>query len=451
MSEVTPTGAVPKDACMEGFEGSALVGSKCGTSTPLHKSCLTNPPTATLPSPLACSTPPSHNKHQTAHATHTPKAATPYAGVTYMVEYMREEGQSTPLPLDPHLFPGGLQPGDVVEVWGNTGCGKSVLTLSLVASALLPAEWCGIELGGCSTGVTFIDCDQHFSIFQLVNLMYKKVKAQIKLAKDALNNYRKGKTAEKTPIHSVKEVTELLKSNKASLKTKIEEMVQDCLKSLYYIKCVESVQFPIVFASMEEHLAKHSDVSLVVVDSLSAFCWYDWAYQGAGKFYRLKEYYDRVLSVLLANIRKYKVVLLTVKQALFLKSLEETPRMDQAKDEEEPYHRQEGKGQRGEIDVDMAEGDDMENMKLSEYLGYEWVSSVTWRVILSKVRASSLSPSSVSPKGSSSRNLPHRSDVMCEEEEAVFSAEVVKDKQRKWLFFVIDEEGVIWRQAALGH
>lgn len=367
-----------------------------------------------------------------------------------MVEYMREERQSKPLPLDLHLFPGGLQPGDVVEVWGNTSCGKSVLTLSLVASALLPAEWCGIELGGCSSGVTFIDCDQHFNIFQLVNLMYKRVKIQIKLAKDALNKYSMDKSAEKTPILCVKEVTELLKSNRATMKTKIEEMVQDCLKSLYYIKCVESVQFPIVFASMEEHLAKHSDVSLVVVDSLSAFCWYDWVYQGAGKFYRLKEYYDRVLSVLLGNIRKYKVVLLALKQALFLKSLEETSRMDQAKDEEEPYHHQEGKRQRGEIDVDMVEGDDMENMKLSEYLGYRWVSSVTWRVTLSKDRVSSLSPSNVSPKRSSSKNLLHMSD-MCEGgEETVFSAEVVKDKQRK-LFFVIGEEGVIWRQAGLGH
>lgn len=445
MIEVTAAEREQRDSCMEGFEGSLPEGNKCGTNTPLQKESLC-PPT-----PGAVGTSPSHS-HHTAHASYPSKTAAPHAGLTYMVQYLREEQQSSPLLLDPHLFPGGLQPGDVVEVWGNTNCGKSLLALSLVASALLPKVWCGIELGGCSTGVTLIDCDQHFSIFQLVNLMYRKVKVQIKLAKDSLSNHKQGKAVDKTLIQSVKEVTELLQSNKTSLKAKIEEMVHGCLKSLYYIKCMESVQFPVVLASMEEHLAKHSDVSLVVVDSLSAFCWYDWVYRAAGKFNILKKYYDKVLSVLLTNTRKYKVVLLAVKQALFLKSLEASPKMDHIGEEtEEPYHRQGGKGQGDENDLDMIEGDEMENMTLSEYLGYGWVSSVTYRVILSKMRVGPLSPSCVSPKRVSSKNFSHSSDVKCENDEVVFSAEVVKAKQRKCLFFVIDEEGVIWRQAPVVH
>lgn len=444
MSAVTPIGKGKGDPCMEGLERTVTAGSMCGTSTP-------NSTTPTVSSPLARCPSPSHTEHHTSHAAHTPKGVTPYAGVTYMVEYMREERQSTPLSLDPHLFPGGLQPGDVVELWGNTNCGKSMLTLNLVASALLPKVWCGIELGGCNTGVTFIDCDQHFSIFQLVNLMYKRVKAQLKLAKDVLNKHRKDEMPDKTFIHSAREIRELLESKRANLKARIEEMVHDCLKSLYYIKCMESLQFPIVLASMEEHLAKHNNVSLVVVDSLSAFCWYDWIYRGAGKFNVLKKYYDRVLGVLLANTKKYKVVLLAVKQALFLKSLEMAVGVDQVKDEEEPHQHKGGKGLGHDNDSDMVESDEMENMTMSEYLGYGWVSNVTWRVILSKVRTNAMIPSNVSPKGANSRNSAHSSDVGCEYEEVVFSAEVVKAKQRKWLFFVIDEEGVIWRQSSSMH
>lgn len=432
MSGATPTGKGQGDPTMEGFKGSPPAGSKHITSTPQHKACSTSSP---VPYP-------SHRKHLTPQASRSPKPFTPYAGVTYMIEYLRKERLSSPLPLDPHLFPEGLLPGDVVDVEGKTNCGKSVLILTLIASALLPTVWCGIELGGCSTGVTFIDCDQHFSIFQLFNLMYKRVKTRLKQAKNVLSTYKQNKSTGKSLIHSIKDVTELLQSSKSSLKTKIEEMVHNCLKSLYYIKCMESEQFPIVLAAMEEHLAKHSDVSLVVVESLSAFCWYDWRLRGANKFHRIREYYDRVLSVLLSNAKKYKVVLLTVKHKLF-KSWK--PRRNQIKEEiEKPLQNQRVDGQHGE-NKDMVGGDEMKTMAVKEYLGYGWGSSVTWRIILSKPRVRIKTPSCVTPKCASTKDSLHTIDMRCEHKNVVFSAEILNAKQRKLLFFVIDEEGVVWR------
>lgn len=428
---------------MEGFEESEPTGNKCKTTTPQHKAYFSSPSVPTVLSPLPQGISPTHGKHLTTHAAHSSKPATPYAGATYMVEYVRKEHHSAPLPVDSHLFPEGLEPGDVVEVWGNIDCGKSALILSIVASALLPRVWCGIELGGCSTGVTLIDCDQHFSIFQLVNLMYKRVKSKLKLAKNALSNHSQNMTIDKLLIHSSKEVTELLRSNKTNLKTKIEEMVHNCLKSLYYIKCLRSEQFPLVLASMEEHLAKHSDVSLVVVESLSAFCGYDRFYRGAGKLYKMREYYDRVLSVLLANARKYKVVLLTVKHALFENF---HPRMYQVqKQKEKSYQNQRGKRQGGKNDIPTVKSNYMKNMALFEYFGYGWVSSVTWSVILSKARVSPMTPLGVIAKRARRNDSSNNSVMRSKHKEVVFSAKVVKAKQKRSLFFVIDEEGVIWR------
>lgn len=434
----TAVGAGPGDSHSEGSARNVPLDNTSGTSTALHHGSLQTPP---MPrSPMVFGVSPSHSKQ---NAVNTPR-------VNCLTEYLREERQSGPLSLDSHLFPGGLLPGAVVEVWGNSNCGKSMLTLTLIATALLPTVWKGIELGGCNTGVTLIDCDQHFSIFHLVSLMYKRVKAQLKIAKDTLSAHKEGKTTDIKPVCNVREFMDLLRTNKANLKTKIEEMVQGCLKSLYYIKCMESVQLPIVLASVDDHLAKNSDVSLVVVDSLSAFCWYDWVYRGGGKFVEMKKYYDKIFGALLANIKKHNVVLLAVKQALFLKSSEESSRKGQDEQEEEQEVLQEKRLlQDDENDMDMEEGDCMENMTESEYFGYAWVSSVTCQIIVSKMR--------VNPKGRScvshqcavvagTKDILQANDRNCESKEPLFSAAVTRGKQSTKLFFVIGDEGVLWRQ-----
>ena len=427
MNDEAPVGTEPGDSCVHGCAESVPQDNTSGTNTALNHTSLHTPPVPR--SPMVFGASPILSKLTDAHTT-------PRAGVSCLVEYLREERHFRPLALDSHLFPGGLQPGDVVEVWGDTNCGKSMLTLTLIASALLPTEWSGIVLGGCSTGVTLIDCDHHFSIFQLVSLMYKKVKTKLKQAKDALKEHKLGKTTDMTLISNIKEITELLRSDKTSLKIKIEEMVQGCLKSLYYIKCMESLQFPIVLASMDEHLAKTSDVSLVVVDSLSAFCWYDWIYRGGGKFFEVKKYYDKVFSVLVANIKKYKVVLLAVKHALFLKPLEETSRKGLDQHEEK-------KMSKDDENDNMDEGDSMENMSVSEYFGYTWVSSVTCQVVVSKARCNA----KILPRvvGAGAKDSPRSTDVKGDGKETMFSAEVIQGQQNTKLFYAIGEEGVMWR------
>ncbi|KAG0726337.1 hypothetical protein GWK47_004358 [Chionoecetes opilio] len=202
---------------------------------------------------------------------------------------------------------------------------------------------------------------------------------------------------------------------------------------------------------MDEHLAKNSDVSLVVVDSLSAFSWYDWIYRGNGRFVELKKYYDRMFSILLANIKKHKVVLLAVKQALFVKSSEDSSRKSQDEQEEQEMFQDHKVVQDDENDMDMEEGDVIENMTESEYLGYAWVSGVVCQVIVSKVRVDSKTHSGAFPKDvvvAGPRQAPRSVDSYCEHKEALFSVEVIKNKQSTKSYYVIGEEGVLWRRLA---
>ncbi|XP_064094324.1 uncharacterized protein LOC135206758 [Macrobrachium nipponense] len=76
--------------------------------------------------------------------------------------------------LDPILFPSGLQPGEIVQLTGHPGSGKSLMILHLIVSVLLPKTWKGIYLNGCEAGVIFVACNSDLNIWQLENMLKKK-------------------------------------------------------------------------------------------------------------------------------------------------------------------------------------------------------------------------------------------------------------------------------------
>ncbi|KAF2367874.1 P-loop containing nucleoside triphosphate hydrolase [Trinorchestia longiramus] len=78
----------------------------------------------------------------------------------------RAAARPTVAPLHPALLP-GLKPGDAVQVSGDAGNGCSMLLYDLVARALLPSSWKGVDLGGCGAQVLFLDTDLHFCVLQL--------------------------------------------------------------------------------------------------------------------------------------------------------------------------------------------------------------------------------------------------------------------------------------------
>lgn len=335
--------------------------------------------------------------------------------------------------LDPCLFPGGPQAGDVIEVSGNRNCGKSLLCLRLVVAVLLPQIWKGFNVGGCGGGVIYVDSDLHFNILHLENMMQRRIKKVLKMCKDAMKKKKLGHDIDERLIDDGKEVQEILHSDKTSLKVKIDKLVRESLKSFLYLKCTDSSQFAITLMSMDELIMNKTSVSLIIIDSISAFYWYDRSYR-AETWYKLEQYYSRIFKVFLGHVKKHKLVLLSTRQSLFQK------RSVQDDCQSKYLHQLE--------EEELEEG-----LTEYEYMGREWASHVTCRIYLSMLNPGDMSvpksdweprneaneKSSVAITGLVKSGSDKRSDRQ------MYSAEVTKKGKKIKLVFTVHEDGVRWR------
>lgn len=341
--------------------------------------------------------------------------------------------------LDPCLFPGGPQAGDVIEVSGNKNCGKSSLCLRLVVTVLLPQIWKGVNVGGCGGGVIYVDSDLHFSILHLENMMQRRVKNILKMCKNTMKKKKMGYDVDERLIDNDKEIQELLHLDKTSFKTEVDKLVRESLKSFIYLKCTDSSQFAITLLSIDELILNKTNVSLIVIDSISSFYWYDRSYR-AETWYKLEQYYNKIFKVFLGLIKKHKLVLISTRQSLFQKKSVQ----------EEYFHQTE-------------EEESEEGMTEYQYMGREWASLVTCRICLSMLDTgdTSVSQSNWNPRNEtsvekSSDNLTAlekvgidkknvESIMMLDNDRQMYSAEMTKNGKKTKLVFTVHEDGLRWR------
>ncbi|XP_069949540.1 DNA repair protein XRCC2-like isoform X1 [Cherax quadricarinatus] len=343
--------------------------------------------------------------------------------------------------LDSYLFPGGPQPGDVIEVTGNMNYGKSSLGLHLVVSVLLPRTWRGINIGGCGGGVVFVDSDLHFSILHLENMLQRKVKKILKMCKDAMKRKKSGYSFDKRLIDDENSIQELLHFDKMNFKNEIDNFVKTCLKSFFYLKCTDSSQFAITLLTMDELLLNKSNISLIVIDSISAYYWYDRAYRSES-WYKLEQYYSKIWKVFIGHVKRHKLVLFSTRQSLFQKRPAyddcQTKSLNHAEEEESE-----------------------EGMTEYEYMGREWASHVTCRIHLSMFNMNDTSfplsdqnPKSCvtvenlgsSPGTASVGGVAKISEpaVISDDCRQMYTAEVSKNGKKHKLVFTIHEDGLKW-------
>lgn len=330
--------------------------------------------------------------------------------------------------IDSQFFPSGLDPYDIVEVSGNKGTGKSSFISHLILNALMPEAWYGIKLGGSSCGVVFIDADLHFSILQMENMLQRRIKKMVKSARAEVKGLGGSKAADSL-VCSPKAFQDFLHLGKRQQESEINKLTRDCLKNLVYLKCTDSFQFTITLLSLDELMQNRDNISLVVIDSISAFYWYDRTYK-AGTWYKLEQHYNRIFKVFLGHIRKHKLVLLTSRQALFQKR--------SSKEERKTSYQNE------DVDGDFDVTD-------YEYLGREWASAVTQRIYLS-IDTPGETSNTVLPQEQQVHNMQ---DSNCQGEESfsimdkstkertTYLAEVNgKNNKKNKLTFTIHEDGI---------
>jgi DNA-repair protein XRCC2 len=148
------------------------------------------------------------------------------------------------LQLEQNLFAKVPEIGSVTEIYGKEGTGKTQFLISLMADCIIPTSWQGVALKGLNTEVVYIDTDFHFSLMRLVGVLECRIKA-------------------------------CLQTNANNTAFDIDECINGCLQRLHIVRCHSSLQLLIALHSLEEMLKKMPQMSVLIIDSISAFYWLD--------------------------------------------------------------------------------------------------------------------------------------------------------------------------------
>ncbi|XP_067341722.1 DNA repair protein XRCC2 isoform X1 [Channa argus] len=158
----------------------------------------------------------------------------------------RLEGRRCLKDIEPRLFPedGGPDHGEVVELYGTEGTGKTELLYHLLCRCVLPKA-----AGGLEVDVVFVDTDYSLDMLRLVSILDNR-----------LNRAR---------------------STSSPLAGSDDAVLRLCLSRLLVVHCSSSSQLLLTLHFLETSLSSRPGLALVLIDSISAFYWVDRAEAGA--------------------------------------------------------------------------------------------------------------------------------------------------------------------------
>lgn len=142
--------------------------------------------------------------------------------------------------LNSTIFSQGPHPGEIIEITGEEGTGKTLLATDLLARCLLLKSYKEIQLPGKECGALFVNTNHHFDVFKLAEILQ----------------------------HYIKSSCTTLKSN-----TTVQEIIKASLKNLFVINCYTNEQFQATLLNLESLILKEVNISLLIVDSVAAFYW----------------------------------------------------------------------------------------------------------------------------------------------------------------------------------
>uniref|UniRef100_A0A8C4NCM8 X-ray repair cross complementing 2 n=1 Tax=Eptatretus burgeri TaxID=7764 RepID=A0A8C4NCM8_EPTBU len=164
-------------------------------------------------------------------------------------------GHPAVIPIDTELFPKEAPLcGDVVELHGPEGCGKSEMLLRLIARCILPRY-----AGGLESHAVLLDCDLRFDFLRFVALLEQMLKRQ-------------------AAQHASPPLNEGGVGDYAMPKEPREEDVCTCLTRFSIASCHSSSQLLLTLSALEAGgAAAFPRLRLLAVDGLFAFYWMDHA------------------------------------------------------------------------------------------------------------------------------------------------------------------------------
>ena len=139
--------------------------------------------------------------------------------------------------------------GDVMELSGPPGSGKSTFLLAIVASCLMPKLFTlggkKVNFDGPELSVLYIDCDIKFSVMRLVSLLEHII------------------------------LDRLLSLNNSSYDPNIiaADMIEESLKRFSFVTSKSSNELLAILKRVEYFVKKGLPIQLICIDSISAYQW----------------------------------------------------------------------------------------------------------------------------------------------------------------------------------
>ncbi|XP_060052830.1 DNA repair protein XRCC2 isoform X1 [Erinaceus europaeus] len=186
----------------------------------------------------------------------------------------RLEGRTSLRELEPRLFAGEEGPahGEILELHGPEGSGKTEMLYHLAARCLLPRAQ-----GGLEAEALFVDADGHFDLLRLVAVLEwrlgqgPQLKGQEGQGQEGQGQEGLGQEGQETQGQEGPRRGQLLEGRGPGGS---EAAVRTCLGRLRLLTCRSSTQLLLSLLALEARLCGAAP-RLLLLDGLSAFYWLD--------------------------------------------------------------------------------------------------------------------------------------------------------------------------------
>uniref|UniRef100_UPI0037E8E852 DNA repair protein XRCC2 n=1 Tax=Semicossyphus pulcher TaxID=241346 RepID=UPI0037E8E852 len=182
--------------------------------------------------------------------------------------------------IEPRLFPedGGPNHGEVVELYGTEGTGKTELLYHLLCRCVLPTA-----SGGLEVDVVFVDTDYSLDMLRLVSILDSRLNA----------------------AHSAG----------SPLAGSDEVVLRSCLSRLLVVHCSSSSQLLLTLHFLETTLSSRPGLALLLIDSISAFYWLDRS-EGGASLTKQEEKLSKCAELLGRLLRDYRITVFATCHAI---------------------------------------------------------------------------------------------------------------------------------------
>lgn len=204
-----------------------------------------------------------------------------------LLSRLQSKKRPTIVNLSPEIIPqDGPKPGEIIEICGDSGTGKTMQLMELIAQTIIPTEY-----GGKGAGAIVIDTNSNFHVpYGMPRIIEKHL------------IHHRTSACTSTDTESLYAATH-----------NVSDIVLDVMKKIMFFKCYTGDELDLTLLYCTNHLTANSNVSLIAVDSIATFYWSVLSEQPI----RMETYFRKKLNELRKITDEYKVVAIYTRPADF--------------------------------------------------------------------------------------------------------------------------------------